>query len=253
MIPDWQLPPGTDRGLWDYVSSERVAREYDEALAGSPLLATDIHFAERHFPTPGRLIDLGCGTGRLLLHFAARGFACLGVDLSDAMLKVVNEKAARSGLTVAVLKANLVELDEVPPATFDYAACLFSTLGMIRGTENRRRFLSHVRRILKLDGVFVVHGHNARFHFGRGLGKRGLEPGDRTMPQPRGGAELTLHHFTRGELVTALQDAGLQVREVMPVGTTGTLRAPWLLPAVRAHGYLAAAAIPSIPISRPSS
>ena len=33
MTPDWQLPPGTDRGLWDYVSSERVAREYDAALA----------------------------------------------------------------------------------------------------------------------------------------------------------------------------------------------------------------------------
>ena len=52
------------------------------------------------------------------------------------------------------------------------------------------------------------------------------------MPQHRGGAELTLHHFTRGELVKALQNAGLQVREVMPVGTTGPLRVPWFLPAL---------------------
>ena len=92
MLPDWQLPPGTDRGLWDYVSSERVAREYDAALAGSPLLDLDLQFAEQHFPKPGRLIDLGCGTGRALVHFARRGFRCLGVDLSDPMLEIVRQK-----------------------------------------------------------------------------------------------------------------------------------------------------------------
>src|SRR4051794_18296095 len=160
MVPDWQLPPGTDRGLWDYVSSERVAREYDAALAGTPLLEIDLRFAERFFAQPGRLVDLGCGTGRLLFHFARRGFNCLGVDLSDAMLAVVREKAERERLNVECLKANLVELDELPAASFDYAACLFSTLGMIRGRENRRRFLGHVRRILRPGGVFVLHAHN---------------------------------------------------------------------------------------------
>jgi ubiquinone/menaquinone biosynthesis C-methylase UbiE len=243
MIPDWQLPPGTDRGLWDYVSSERVAREYDAALAGTALLEADLRFADRHFPTPGRLIDLGCGTGRLALRFAARGYSCLGVDLSEPMLAVVREKAAAAGLAIDTLNANLVELEPVPTASFDYGACLFSTLGMIRGAENRSRFLGHVRRILKPGGVFVVHAHNARYRFGRGLGKRGPEKGDRTMPQHRGGAELTLHHFTRRELVAALAAAGFRVREIEPVsaGPGGRLAAPWFWPRVRAYGYLVAA------------
>src|SRR5262245_42920706 len=137
MVPDWQLPPGTDRGLWDYVSSDRVAREYDGALAGTPLVELDLRFAESHFATPGRLVDLVCGAGRLLVHFARRGFTCLGVDLSEAMLDVVREKADREGLSIDRLKANLVELDPLPDAHFDAAACLFSTLGMIRGRENR--------------------------------------------------------------------------------------------------------------------
>jgi SAM-dependent methyltransferase len=243
MIPDWQLPPGTDRGLWDYVSSERVAREYDAALAGTPLLEADLRFAERHFPIPGRLIDLGCGTGRLALRFAARGCSCLGVDLSGPMLAVVREKASAAGLSIDTLKANLVELDPVPAASFDYAACLFSTLGMIRGEKNRWRFLSHVRRILKPGGVLVIHAHNAWYRFGRGLGKCGPEKGDRTMPQHRGGAELTLHHFTRRELVAALTSAGFRVREIEPVGawSCGRLAAPWFWPGVRAYGYLVAA------------
>jgi len=245
LIPDWKLPPGTDRGLWDYVSSERVAREYDTALAGTPLLEVDLQFAQRHFPSPGRLIDLGCGTGRLMLPFAARGYACLGVDLSAPMLAMVNEKAARAGLAVAVLKANLVELDEVPAGTFDYAACLFSTLGMIRGLDNRRRFLGHVRRILKSGGVFVLHAHNAHYRFGRGLGRRGPEKGDRTMPQHRGGAELTIHHYTRGELLNELKLAGFRVDEVLPVSAAGPLAMPWFLQSTRAYGYLVAAMSPA--------
>jgi ubiquinone/menaquinone biosynthesis C-methylase UbiE len=242
VLPDWQLPPGTDRGLWDYVSSDRVAREYDDALDGSPLLDVDLRFCERHFPTPGRLIDLGCGTGRLLVHFARRGFAGLGVDLSDAMLDMVRQKAEREGLGIEVLKANLVELDGVPAREFDYAACLFSTLGMIRGRSNREAFLRHVRRILKSGGVFVLHAHNARYRLGRGLGRRGPEPGDRTMPQHRGGAELTIHHYTRRELLAELDASGFRVREVMPVSPTGPLERSWLLPGIRAYGFLVASA-----------
>jgi SAM-dependent methyltransferase len=203
MTPDWQLPPGTDRGLWDYVTSERVAREYDAALAGSSLLETDLRFAERYFPVPGRLIDLGCGTGRLLMHFAARKYACLGVDLSEAMLAQVNAKAAQAGLAVAVLKANLVELDMLPAATFDYAACLFSTLGMIRGAENRRRFLGHVRRILKPGAVFVLHAHNARYRLGRGRVDR-ADPGVMAL----GPVHLPMQQSGRVDVLEVLRAAG---------------------------------------------
>jgi SAM-dependent methyltransferase len=243
MLPDWQLLPGTDRGLWDYLHNETIARAYDEKLAGTPLLQADVRFAERHFTKPGRLIDLGCGTGRLLIPFARRGFDCLGVDLSDAMLAIVAAKAQRDGLTIPCLKANLVELDAVTDGGFDYASCLFSTLGMIRGAAHRRQFLGHVFRLLKPGGLFVLHVHNRSFRFGRGLGKRGKEKGDRTMPQAYGGAELTLHHFTRAEIEGELRRAGFAIHEFKPVGLSesSALRWPRLLPSIRAYGFLIAA------------
>ena len=253
MLPDWQLPPGTDRGVWDYTHNAELARNYDASLAGTPLLEADIRFAESHFPIPGRLIDLGCGTGRLALHFARRGFECVGVDLSPEMLAVLREKAGREGLSVGTVEANVVELDELPTGSFDYAACLFSTLGMVRGRLNRMRFLGHVRRLLKPGGVFVLHAHNRRFRaltraglawaFGdwwRAL--RGKEPGDRTMPQHYGGAPLTLHHFTRREIRCDLREAGFAIRELEPVGVNEVrLKRPWCFGALRAYGYLIAA------------
>jgi SAM-dependent methyltransferase len=71
--PDWQLPPGVSRGLWDYLHDPNLARNYDASLAGTPLLENDLRFVAWHCPRPGRLIDLGCGTGRLLIPLADRG------------------------------------------------------------------------------------------------------------------------------------------------------------------------------------
>lgn len=255
-IPDWQLPPGTDRGLWDYVTNSDLAENYDASLAETPLLKVDVEFCERVFTRPGKLIDLGCGTGRLLMHFARKGFDCTGVDLSDAMLKVARTKAENENLAVELIRANLVELDAIPDGSFECAACLFSTLGMILGRENRQRFLKHVRRILKPGGRFVVHVHNRGFQLGtpggvgwylRQFGKklRGSESGDRTMPQRYGGAALTLHHFRRSEIVRDLREAGFEVERIHPVSTRadGRLPAGWLLSNWRAYGYFVVATV----------
>src|SRR6266849_2505584 len=164
-IPDWRLPAGVTRGLWDYVHDAAVAEAYDQSLSGSGLFAVDLPFAEQYFDRPGRLIDLGCGTGRLLIPFARRGCWVLGVDLSEEMLREVGERAARHAVVLHRLKANLVELDGLREQAFDYAACLFSTLGMIDGAEQRQRVIEHAYRLLRPGGRFVLHVHNRWFNF----------------------------------------------------------------------------------------
>src|SRR5262249_30091175 len=57
-VPDWQLPPGVSRGLWDYLHDPEVARGYDASLAGSALVTVDQAFTELYFERPGRLLDL---------------------------------------------------------------------------------------------------------------------------------------------------------------------------------------------------
>src|SRR5436190_49226 len=104
---DWQLPAGVDRGLWDYLTDPGVARGYDASLADSLLFRLDQHFVEQHCPVTSRLIDLGCGTGRLLVALAQRGTWALGVDLSAEMLAVARDKARQAGVRVELLRANL--------------------------------------------------------------------------------------------------------------------------------------------------
>ena len=253
-LPEWQLPPGVSRNLWDVLNDSEHARGYDARLAGSQLLEADQRFVEKHCCRPGRLIDLGCGTGRLLIPLAQRGYWVLGVDLSEEMLRIVSEKAAAAGATVHRLKANLVELEGLADGTFDFATCLFSTLGMVAGRAARRRAVEHIHRLLRPGGIFILHVHNRWFNFwdqegrhwliadlARSLLDRGAA-GDRGMPGEWGQAGLTLHHFTRREAVGLLRDAGFELVDVQPVSLRpdGQLRWPAWFGWLRSYGYLLA-------------
>lgn len=260
MVADWQLPPGVSRGLWEYVHDPAIARGYDAALADTPLLGWDVDFVREHCPTPGRLLDLGCGTGRLSVGFAQQGYRCLAVDLSEEMLAVVGDKARAASVAIDRAKINLVDLSSLADASFDYAACLFQTLGMIAGAEARQQVVAHVLRLLRRGGVFVLHAHNLWFHLGTRHGRRlllrnlreailGREPlGDFLMPPHQGIGPMPMHLFRRGEVARLLRGTGFEIVEVRPVplGPSPRLSCPWWLPGLRSYGYLAAARKPPI-------
>ena len=172
MPADWQLPAGVSRALWDTLHDPALARAYDAALADTPLLAVDQQFVLEHCRPPGKMVDLGCGTGRLAITLAQHGYQPIGVDLSPEMLKLLGGKAAALGLTIPRVCANLVELGMFADQSFDHAACLFSTVGLIVGAEARRRMVAQVHRLLRPGGVFVLHVHNRWFNFGTTQGQR---------------------------------------------------------------------------------
>ncbi len=255
MPANWQLPPGVNRGLWDYLHDPAIAGGYDANLAGCKLFEADERFAFRHFTHPGRLLDLGCGTGRFLLACAERGFHAVGVDLSAEMLKVADIKAKTMHRRVDLVQANLVDLSAFADGTFDWAVCLFSTLGMIQGAALRGRVLDHVYRLLCPGGKFVLHVHNRWFTWHSPSMRWWLikdclrrlcacaGAGDHVMPPHQGIAGLTLHLFTRREAIRLLDSAGFRVCEVQPLSLSadGCLPCPALFGGLRAYGYLLAA------------
>ena len=68
--------------------------------------------------TPGRAIDLGCGTGRNAVWLARTGWRVTGVDASGVGLDRALEQATSEGLSLETVQADLV--DFVPaPSSFD--------------------------------------------------------------------------------------------------------------------------------------
>lgn len=253
MVADWQLPPGVSRGLRDYVNDAAMARRYDAALADSPLVNIDIAFVLEHLTQAATIIDLGCGTGRLSIPLAQKGFKVVALDLSEEMLIIAGEKARLAHVHIDRIKANLVELTALADGSFDAAACLFQTLGMIAGADARRSVLRHVHRMLRPGGVFILHVHNRWFNawtrHGRQLLIRDLwnswlgrqYPGDYVMPPHQGIGTMPMHLFTRREVGLLLRDTGFAIREVCPVSVGGRLRCSRWFSSLRCYGYLVAA------------
>lgn len=262
-VPDWRLPPGVPRGVWDYAQSKTVAEDYDDYHALNTLFDFEEQVLREEFgpaPPGGVIADLGCGTGRALLPLVREGWRGLAVDLSDEMLAVVREKADLDRLTIDCLQANLVELtpDLAPDGSVDHAMCLFSTLGMIRGQQNRAQALRHMRRVLKPRGKLVLHVHNFWFNLRdpggpwwvlgslaqalarRLTGKPPGELGDKVFPY-RGVPNFFLHVFRERDLRRELTGANLRVTRWVPldVERRHALRHPWWLPSLRANGWIA--------------
>ncbi len=252
-VPDWQLPRGVNRGLWEYAQAEHIAYDYDDYFADNRLFEFDEQVLLRHFTRPGVLVDLGCGTGRLLVPLAQRGFTAIGVDLSRHMLEVAAEKADLAGATIHRVQANLVELDCLRPAVADYAILMFSTLGMIHPRDHRLRVLEQAYRILKPGGLLGCHVHNRWYNLFDPQGRRWLvrnrleswlrrevEWGDK-MYDYRGIPRMKLHVFSEGEFRGILLQAGFRLRELLRLDTHRhrPLRWPRLAGAWRANGWIA--------------
>ena len=255
--PQWRLPAGISRGLWDYVHADHIAEDYDAYFSHNRLFEFDEqivlkHARERQLLTGGVAADLGCGTGRAVVALARHGMRGLAIDLSRSMLTVVHKKARQEALPIACVQANLVELNCLDQNSVDLAVSLFSTLGMIRGKENRQLALQHTRRILRPGGVFILHVHNYWYNLRdpagpwwliknllRAIFVRDIEAGDKFFDY-RGVPNMFLHVFTPGELRRALRQAGFRVLEIVPLDTQRhrALRWPWWFGRLRANGWI---------------
>jgi SAM-dependent methyltransferase len=254
-IPDWRLPAGVDRALWDYAQNERLAAEEDAYFADDRLCALDLPQVTQRFTTPGRLVDLGCGAGRAALAFARRGFEVVAVDLSHHMLSRVQSAARAEQLPVYPVVANLCDLRGIADAAFDYGLLLFSTLGMIRGREARRKALQEAARVIRPAGRLALHAHAALANRHDPQGRRWLlgdtlryladrrDAGDRPMTY-RGIPNLVVHQYRWRELARDLHVSGWQVEECVAIDVrhdAATPNAGWWA-RLRASGWLVLAA-----------
>lgn len=238
--PQWRRLRGVAPGTWDYVNERSIADHYDAFVADTPLCQLDAQILDKSLPGVGAdrpevVLDLGCGSGRSSLPLAERGYFVVAVDLSLRMLQVMMKKVSQSSVSGSVhpVRANLVELDCFAEHSADHAICLFSTLGMIQGSENRREMLRHVARIVRPGGSFLVHVHNrwAALLEYRGFGalarswwrsrcKPGDEFGDFTYAY-RGLEKMFMHRFSKRELVRDFNQSGWRVDTLRLVSIDG--------------------------------
>ncbi len=134
---------------------ETVARFYDAETAS---MTEDLAFySGLAAETGGPVLDVGCGTGRVMLHLAQEGLRVVGVDVSEAMLARARRKLAvlpdlRDSVTLLqgdVLEVGLAE-------RFGLVAVPYNGFMHFRTQEAQLRALERMRDWLLPGGLLVL-------------------------------------------------------------------------------------------------
>jgi SAM-dependent methyltransferase len=144
---------------------------HDQAITSHPTGSSeffrdldDYHFDKLHhlltlIPFDGlagrAVLDLGCGTGVDLVRFARGKARVVGVDLSEAAVRLAQQNVGHQHLHAALVVADGERLP-FPDNHFDY---VFAH-GVVQYTANGRRLVDEVRRVLKPGGEAVFQGYN---------------------------------------------------------------------------------------------
>ena len=162
---------------------ELMARFYDRANAD---LTEDLPFwlglaSERSGP----VLELGCGSGRVLLQLAREGHRAVGVDNSVAMLARAQARLAQRadlGQRVTLIEQDLrsLALEE----QFPLAIMPLNTFAHLLSYDDQRLCLTRVREHLGPGGWLALDVPNAAEVYSAGTGGLALE---RTMRDEAGG------------------------------------------------------------------
>lgn len=133
---------------------DRIARFYDVDMARN-MRFDDVGFYEGICARRGgRVLELGCGTGRILLNLLEQGIAVFGVDASAGMLAELQRLASARNLSAPVCRMDVRALAFTPG--FAVILCPYSLVTYLTGPGDLERTFAQVRTLLAPGGVFVV-------------------------------------------------------------------------------------------------
>ncbi|MCC6488922.1 MAG: methyltransferase domain-containing protein [Candidatus Hydrogenedentes bacterium] len=177
------------------------------------------------------MLDLGCGTGRHLVHLFKHAGACVGLDYSPALLRRArNVLPQEVGLVRADMRA-------IPlTSAFTAVTSFFTSFGYFLDREENLRVVQEVARVLRPGGRFLIDHANAT-HVERALEPEGtrrhgsfeiretrwIDAATRRVNKTtrlfRDGRELerteeSVQLYSQTELRSLLAEAGLRVEAV---------------------------------------
>ncbi len=101
----------------------------------------------------GLLLDLGCGTGTLSFMLEKNGYDVIGVDASEDMLSVANEKKYDEESSALFLCQKAEELDLF--GTIQCAVSSLDTFNHIDSIEKIEKAISLVSLFMDMNGIFI--------------------------------------------------------------------------------------------------
>ena len=176
-----------------------------------------------------RVLDVGCGNGRLLDALRKKQIVYLGLDSSKKLIH--NAQALHIGYNFR--EGDILDLNHVPEFDFDYVFCV-ATLQHLPGRALQIDALKQLKNKVKNSGRIIITVWNLwgrelnrkkpykkwiwKFWFLKIIKKNRMDFGDiifdRKNSQGERVSQRYYHAFRKGELKTIFKKAGLKIEKL---------------------------------------
>ncbi|MCX6764581.1 MAG: methyltransferase domain-containing protein [Candidatus Nealsonbacteria bacterium] len=198
-----------------------ISKEFSDSRA---FLWEELIPLARYIEPGDKVLDLGCGNGRLFGLLREKNINYAGVDSSEELIKIAKEKYPEEASRFSIAEAlNL----SFPDNSFDKIYCI-AVLHHIPSDNFRLKFLEEAKRVLKNKGLLILTVWNLwskketfwfllKYTILRFFGKSKLDQKDILYlwkgSQEKKRAERYFHCFDKKELEGLAKKSGFHVRD----------------------------------------
>jgi SAM-dependent methyltransferase len=128
-----------------------------------PMLQKDIPFyieqAKRY--RSRKILELGCGTGRITIPFKEVGFDIVGIDLMETMLAEAREKANKKSLEIPFIQSDMRNFDLTNQyGIFDLIFAPAAVFQALLSNHDFQKMLGCLKKHLNPNGRLIFHMFN---------------------------------------------------------------------------------------------
>ncbi|MFH0840792.1 MAG: class I SAM-dependent methyltransferase [bacterium] len=103
----------------------------------------------------GRILDVGCGSGRIYRLFKDKQIKYVGVDNCDKMINLAKEQNLNTENKPEFIHGNILELNNIQQVNFDYLFCI-DVLHHLPGKRLRLDALRQLKNKIKPGGEIIL-------------------------------------------------------------------------------------------------
>lgn len=131
----------------------------------APIMFDDARWAEAptvaqyvkdlaHLKDGAKVLDAGCGLGRISVELAALNLDVTGVDIIQSELDAARDSAEAEGVPLTLINHDLRSWHA--PDQFDCAVNLYTSFGYCETVEEDLQILHNIAESVKPDGTFIM-------------------------------------------------------------------------------------------------
>ena len=146
---------------------ETVPQRELPTFASETKTRADVHVVTSMIGKDDRVLDLGCGWGRITLELARLGYSVTGIDLSAHLVECARRSAYEQNLSCRFEVGSMLSLP-YDCGVFERVICLWGVFNHLLTVDDQLSAFREMYRVLTLGGnAFLEMGNGESVHYRR--------------------------------------------------------------------------------------